>query len=235
MELYKKDYLKSERASVLHTDKAEIKYDTAVLIKKTHQYFGGSIIAAFAGAYLGLEMAPVIVKWYFGLIIFEFAALFGVIFTKSKPSLNAIMLFVFTFTSGITLTPLLFAILKMPAGAEIVTNALLLTGVAFGGLSLFAMNTKREFSFLGKFLFISLIILVVASLINIFIGSSFLQMIIASVGAIVFSGFILFDTQNILKGNISTPVEGAIALYLDTLNLFISLLQILGIFGSNDE
>jgi modulator of FtsH protease len=58
---------------------------------------------------------------------------------------------------------------------------------------------------------------------------------IASVGAILFSAFILYDTQNIIKGRYETPIEGAIALYLDFLNLFISLLQILGIFNNSDD
>jgi len=136
--------------------------------------------------------------------------------------------------TGFTLTPLISGILGLPQGASILTNALLLTGVAFGGLSLFAINTKRDFSNIGKFLFISLIIMIVAGLINIFLGSPILQLLIASAGAILFSIFILYDTQNIMKGNFATPVEAAIALYLDVLNLFISLLQILGIFGNEE-
>ena len=85
-----------------------------------------------------------------------------------------------------------------------------------------------------KILFITLIILVVASIANIFLHLPMLQLAIASVGAILFSFFILYDTQNIIRGKVSSEIEAAVALYLDFLNLFISLLQILGIFGDEE-
>ena len=209
-------------------------YDRVTFIKKTYQLFAASIIAAATGAYIGMQIAPTIVAWYWGLVIAEFAALITLYFTKNRPGLNLLMLFVFTFLTGLTLTPLLSAILALPAGASILTNAFLLTGVAFGGLSLFAINTKRDFTTIGKFLFISLIIMIVAGLINIFLGSPLLQTLLAAAGAILFSVFILYDTQNIIRGNFDSPVEAAIAIYLDVLNLFISILQLLGIF-SNEE
>ena len=209
-------------------------YDIATFIKKTYQLFAASLMAATTGAYIGMQMAPAIATWYWGLVILEFAMLIGLIFTKRKPGLNLILLFGFTFTSGLTLTPLLAAVLAMPAGAQILTNALLLTGLAFGGISLFAINTKRDFSFMGRFLFISLLIMIGAALLNIFLHSSMLQTILAGAGAIIFSLFILFDTQNIIRGNYDSPVEAAVDLYLDVLNLFVSILQLLGILGNEE-
>ena len=88
---------------------------------------------------------------------------------------------------------------------------------------------------MGKFLFIALIIVIVAGISNIFIQSSMMQLAIASVSALLFSAFILFDTQNIIKGGYDSPVEAALSLYLDFFNLFISLLQILGIMNSGDR
>ena len=88
---------------------------------------------------------------------------------------------------------------------------------------------------MGKMLLIAVIILIVGSISNIFIGSPILQLGIAMVGALVFSAFILYDTQQIIKGGFSTPIEASIALYLDFLNLFISLLQILAAFNSKDD
>ena len=123
----------------------------------------------------------------------------------------------------------------MPGGASIVAQAFLMTSVAFGGISMFAMTTKRDFSGMGKMLFIAVIILIVGSISNIFIGSPIFQLIIAMIGAFIFSAFILYDTQQIIKGNFSTPIEAAIALYIDFLNLFISLLQILAAFNSSDD
>ncbi|WP_200762901.1 Bax inhibitor-1/YccA family protein [Nitrosophilus alvini] len=238
MALYNRDYVKSHQQEERYVRSEETAHsyelDRATFIKKTYQLFAASLMAATTGAYIGMGIAPAIASWYWGLVILEFAMLFGVYLTKSKPGINLAMLFGFTFLTGLTLTPLLSAVLGMPGGASIVTNALLLTGVAFGGISLFAINTTRDFSFMGKFLFIALIIIIVASLINIFLGSPLMQMVIASAGALLFSAFILFDTQNIIKGAFNTPVEAAIALYLDVLNLFISLLQILGIFGNEE-
>jgi len=219
---------------ILKVEEQTQQLDRVTFIKKTYQLFGASLIAAATGAYIGMQMAQTIATWYWGLVILEFIALFGVYLTKKKAGLNLVMLFVFTFLTGLTLTPLLSAILAMPAGASIITNAFLLTGVAFGGLSLFAINTKRDFTTMGKILFISLIVMIVAGIINIFLGSPLLQTILAGAGAILFSIFILFDTQNIIRGNFDSPVEAAIALYLDVLNLFISLLQILGILGNEE-
>ena len=233
MNLYNRELQKEVDISASKQE-SRVKTDSVSFIKQTYQLLAASLIAAATGAYIGMQMAPAIASWYWGLVILEFAVLIGLFFTKDKPGINLIMLFAFTFLTGLTLTPLLSAILAMPGGAGILTNALLLTAVAVGGLSLFATNTTKDFTFMGKFLFIALIIMIVAGLINIFLGSPLLQVILAAVGAIVFSGFILYDTQNLLRGNFGSPVEAAIALYLDILNLFISILQLLGIFGNEE-
>ncbi len=233
MNLYNRELQKEVDISASKQE-SRVKTDSVSFIKQTYQLLAASLIAAATGAYIGMQMAPAIASWYWGLVILEFAVLIGLFFTKDKPGINLIMLFAFTFLTGLTLTPLLSAILTMPGGAGILTNALLLTAVSVGGLSLFATNTTKDFTFMGKFLFIALIIMIVAGLINIFLGSPLLQVILAAVGAIVFSGFILYDTQNLLRGNFGSPVEAAIALYLDILNLFISILQLLGIFGNEE-
>jgi modulator of FtsH protease len=174
-------------------------------------------------------------SWYWGLVILEFALLFGLYAVKDKPGINLAVLFAFTFISGLTLTPLLSSVFNMPGGAAIVAQAFLMTSVAFGGISMFALTTKRDYSSMGKMLMIAVIILIVGSISNIFIGSPILQLGIAMVGALVFSAFILYDTQQIIKGGFSTPIEASIALYLDFLNLFISLLQILAAFNKSDD
>ncbi len=205
-------------------------------LRATYQLFASSLLAATVGAYIGLGMASVISSWYWGLVILEFALLFGLYAVKEKPGVNLAVLFAFTFVSGLTLTPLLSSVFNMAGGASIVAQAFLMTSVAFGGISMFAMTTKRDFSSMGKMLFIAVIILIVGSISNIFIGSPILQLGIAMVGALVFSAFILYDTQQIIQGGFSTPIEAAIALYLDFFNLFVSLLQILASFaGGKDE
>ncbi|MRI58884.1 MAG: BAX inhibitor (BI)-1/YccA family protein [Epsilonproteobacteria bacterium] len=227
-------YNRTQLDQTIHSAQERSQSQQMAFIKQTYQLFAASLLAAATGAYIGMQIAPTIAAWYWGLVILELGVLIGLYFTKDKPGINLIMLFAFTFLTGLTLTPLLSAILAMPSGASIVTNAFLLTAVAFGGISLFAINTKKDYTFMGKFLFIALIIMIVAGLINIFLGSPLLQLMLAGAGALLFSAFILYDTQNIIQGNFSSPVEAAIALYLDVLNLFISLLQILGIIGNEE-
>lgn len=233
MGLYDRNYI-NNRTQETSFEQTQSKSSLGIFIKQTYQLFAASLLAATAGAYIGLGMAEAIASWFFGLVILEFGLLFGLYAAKKKAGLNLMLLFGFTFVSGLTLAPLLTSILGMAGGASIVANAFMLTTVAFGGLSIFAMNTKRDFSVMGKMLFITLIVVVVASLMNIFFQSSLMQLVIASISAILFSAFILYDTQNIIKGHYETPIEGAIALYLDFLNLFVALLQILGIFGRDD-
>jgi len=239
--MYNRDYL-SQRSSASYaresTSQAE-RVDSRVglmsFLKATYQLFAGSLLAATAGAYIGLDIVSTISSWYWGLVILEFALLFGLYAVKDKPGINLAVLFGFTFVSGLTITPLLSSIFMLPGGASIVAQAFLMTSVAFGGISMFAMTTKRDFSSIGKMLFIALIIIIVGSLSNIFFQSPILQLAISGVGAILFSAFILYDTQQIIKGGFSTPIEAAIALYLDFFNLFISLLQILAAFSGNDD
>jgi len=229
--MYNRDYLSQESShSSVDSSKAEL----MSFLKATYQLFAGSLLAATAGAYIGLDMVSTIKTWYWGLVIFEFILLFALYAVKNKPGINLAVLFGFTFISGLTITPLLSGILMMPAGASIVAQAFLMTSVAFGGISMFAMTTKRDFSSMGKMLFIALIILIVGSISNIFFQSPLLQLGIAGVGALLFSAFILYDTQQIIKGGFETPIEAAIALYLDFFNLFVSLLQIFGILNNDD-
>ncbi|PPK62600.1 modulator of FtsH protease [Malaciobacter marinus] len=231
--MYNRDYLEqSQKNTAQDSSRVEI----MSFLKATYQLFAGSLLAATAGAYIGLDIVSIIagpVMWI--LFAIELGLIFFVIpRVKHTPGVNLAVLFAFTFITGLTIAPLLTAIFAMPGGASIVGQAFLMTAVAFGGISMFAMTTRRDFSSIGKFLFIALIIMIVAGISNIFIQSSMFQLVIASAGALLFSAFILYDTQNIIRGGYDSPVEAALSLYLDFFNLFISLLQILGIMNSDD-
>ena len=198
--------------------------DTALIqfVKQTYQLFAGSLLAATVGAYVGIStLGAIVAQFYIGFVILEFALLFGLFFTKTKPGINLFMLFAFTFVSGLTLTPILSRVLGMPGGAAIVAQAFLLTTAIFGIMSIFALRTKKDLASMGKMLFIALIVVVIGSLINLFLGSPILQVIIAGVSAILFSIFIAYDTQNIVRGLYDSPVTAAVSLYLDFLNLFV--------------
>jgi len=210
-------------------------------VKRTYQLLTGSLIAGAVGAYVGMGFVGNMINpttgsltfTYWGAVILEFILLFGLFVAKNKTPLNLILLFAFTFMTGFTLSPTLAMYIAAKMG-YVIGEAFLLSALAFGGLTIFAMNTKRDFTTIGKILFITLIVIIVASLLNIFLKLPMLQLIIASISAILFSFFILYDTQNIIRGNISSEVEAAVALYLDFLNLFISLLEILGFLNREE-
>ena len=205
----------------------------ATFVKQTYQLLAASLLAATAGAYIGTNSASLLSGGaYWIAVIAEFACLFGLMYARKNAKLALILLFAFTFISGLVLGPTLARYIGAGMG-NVITQAFLMTTVAFGGLSVFAMNTKRDFSAMGKFLFIALIVIVVASLINIFVGSSMLSLAVSGAGALIFSAYILYDTQNIIRGAYDSPVLAAVSLYLDILNLFISLLHILGALNNN--
>ncbi|TKX29154.1 Bax inhibitor-1/YccA family protein [Campylobacter estrildidarum] len=230
MSLYNRDYSKLGEFENTRTS------DLSVFIKQTYQLFAASLLAATVGAYIGIfALASFFIKsqiTFWVLFAVEIGLFFALQFKKKEAPLNLILLFGFTFCSGLTLTPLIISVLALPAGGVIVAQAFALTTVAFVGLSVFAMNTKRDFTMMGKALFIVLLVVVAASILNIFMASGLLNLIISAVTAILFSFFILYDTQNIIRGNYETPIEGAVALYLDFVNLFTSLLNILRSFNS---
>ncbi len=111
--------------------------------------------------------------------------------------------------------------------------------VLFGTMSVYGYFTKKDLSELGSLLFVGLIAIIIASIINIFIGSTVMQMVISAVAILIFLGLTAYDTQTIreqiMEGS-STSVEilGALTLYLDFINLFINLLQLFGIAKSDD-
>ncbi|WP_208362455.1 Bax inhibitor-1/YccA family protein [Helicobacter pylori] len=203
-------------------------------VKTTYKFFAGSLLLATIGALLGLMNFQAVVQYKWVFFIAEIAALFGLMFSKSKPGLNLFMLFAFTSLSGVTLVPLLGMVIAK-AGLGAVWQALGMTTIVFGLMSVYALKTKNDLANMGKMLFIALIVVVVCSLINVFLGSPMFQVVIAGASAILFSLYIAYDTQNIVKGMYDSPIDAAVSLYLDFLNVFISILQIIGIFSDRDK
>ncbi|AKF24005.1 membrane protein [Sulfurovum lithotrophicum] len=228
MALYDRDYASAQAGYV--QEGASVSF-----MKKTYQLLAASMIAAAAGAYVTMPYAEAIMqfKWFiFGaelLVLF-----FGLSMTRSKPGLNLAMLFLFTFLTGVSLVPLLASLIGMGNGA-VIGNAFLMTSVLFGALSLFAINSKSDYSSWGKPLFITLIVVIIASLVNYFLLQSPMMHIVITAGILLlFSLFTIYDTQNIANGAYDSPVDAAVSLYIDFLNMFVTLLQLLGIFGNDD-
>ena len=228
MSLYNRDYI-NEQAQTATEHRLSDRTALSAFIRKTYQLFAASLIAGAAGAYVGMGFVAYTVKAGLWIIVPFLAMLFILKAVCHKPVINYIMLFAFTFFSGFIISPYIVYYVSAGAG-HLVTTAFILTAVAFGGLSLFAMTTKRDFSVMGKMLFIILLVVFAALVINYFwIQSSFMSLVISVVAVILFSAYILYDTQNIIKGAYETPIEGAIALYIHVFNLFVHLLNILGI------
>ncbi|GHS47230.1 hypothetical protein VN1165_11840 [Helicobacter pylori] len=203
-------------------------------VKTTYKFFAGSLLLATIGALLGLMNFQAVVQYKWVFFIAEIAALFGLMFSKSKPGLNLFMLFAFTSLSGVTLVPLLGMVIAK-AGLGAIWQALGMTTIVFGLMSVYALKTKNDLANMGKMLFIALIVVLVCSLINLFLGSPMFQVVIAGASVILFSLYIAYDTQNIVKGMYDSPIDAAVSLYLDFLNVFISILQIIGIFSDRDK
>jgi len=234
MALYDRDYIRS--AEEAHSPSAgAYAQDRIDFLKKTYQLLAASMIAAAAGAYVTMPFAEAVMQYKWIIFGAELLILFfGLSMSRGKPGLNLLMLFLFTFLTGVSLVPLLASLIGMGKGA-VIGNAFLMTAVLFGALSLFAVNTKQDLSSWGKPLFITLIVVIIASLVNMFLLHSPMMHLIITVGILLLFGlFTIYDTQNILRGAYDSPVDAAVSLYIDFLNMFTTLLQLLGIFGSDD-
>lgn len=200
-----------------------------VFLKKVYGLLAASILAATVGAVLGMgPLFPVISSLGFFSFLLFLGAFFFLMFTQRKPGLNMVGLFSFTTIAGLILGPMLHRYVAAGAGG-VVVQALVLTTVTFAGLTVYVMISKKDFSFMSGFLTTGLIILIVGMLINFFLQSPMMHFLFSGVGVLLFSGFILYDTSNILR-NYSTDdyVSATVALFLDVFNLFIYLLSFLG-------
>jgi len=228
MALYDRNYTSADAGYV--QEGASVSF-----MKQTYQLLAASMIAAAAGAYVTMPYAETVMQYKWFIFGFELFMLFiGLGMTRNKPGLNLAALFVFTFATGISLVPLLASLIGAGNGA-VIGNAFLMTSVLFGALSLFAINSKTDYSSWGKPLFITLIVVIIASLVNVFVLQSPMMHVIITAGILLlFSFFTIYDTQNIANGAYDSPVDAAVSLYLDFLNMFTALLQLLGIFGGDD-
>ncbi len=144
------------------------------------------------------------------------------------------VVFAVTGLLGFGLGPVINAYLHMTNGSQIVFTALGGTGVIFLGLSGYALTTKRDFNFMGGFLFVGMLVVLGAALLNIFLAIPALTLSISAVVVMLMSGFILYDTSRMVNGGETNYVIATISLYLNILNLFTSLLQLLGLANSDD-
>ena len=144
------------------------------------------------------------------------------------------VIFLITGLLGFGLGAILSMYMALPNGPQIIATAFGGTGIIFLGLSGYALTSKRDFSFMGGFLFAGMMVLVLAMVANIFLQMPALALAVSGGIILVMSGFILFDTSRILRGGETNYIMATYGLYLSIFNIFISLLQILGIMGGDD-
>lgn len=161
---------------------------------------------------------------------------FGLLFVTNAmadSSKGIVAIFAFTGVMGASIGPMLNAYLALPNGPQLVMQALGGTALVFFALSAYALTTRKDFSFMGGFLMVGLLVIVVAGFANIFLHMPAVSLAISSAAVLIFSGLILFDTSRIIHGGETNYIRATIALYLDIYNLFIHLLHLLGVFGDD--
>ncbi|MDA3054736.1 MULTISPECIES: Bax inhibitor-1/YccA family protein [unclassified Campylobacter] len=233
MSLYDRNHLTSEY---------DASYDAPLeqgrvskLIKETYALLTASMVAAAAGAYVamstGVAMGLNPLLYFILMIGLIFAMQFAV--NRGANSLALVLLFAFTFITGLTLGKVLSLYIGAGMGG-VVTQAFVATAVTFGALTVYAMNSKVNVDSWGKPLFISLIAVIIIGFLNyFFFKSSLVSLGTSCFSALLFSSYIIYDTKNIINGVYTSPIMAAVGMYLNIYNLFMSLLNILG-FANRD-
>lgn len=144
------------------------------------------------------------------------------------------VIFLITGLLGFGLGSVLSQYLALPKGPQVIASAFAGTGIIFLGLSGYALTSKRDFSFMGGFLFAGMMVVVLAMIGNLFLQLPALSLAVSAGIILLMSGFILFDTSRIVRGGETNYIMATYGLYLSIFNIFISLLQILGIMGGDE-
>jgi modulator of FtsH protease len=170
-------------------------------------------------------------------IILTLAGYFGLLFAIHKFQNSAWALpgvFALTGFMGYTLGPLLTHSLALPGGAQTVAMALAATGATFMSLSAYALMTRRDFSFMGGFLFCGMVIALLAGIAAMLFDIAALGLAVSAMVALLSAGLILFETSRIVNGGETNYVLATVGLYVSVFNLFTSLLSLFGIGGSSE-
>ena len=149
-------------------------------------------------------------------------------------SKGLLAIFAFTGVMGAAIGPMLGYYLQLPNGPALVMQALGGTAVVFFGLSAYALTTRKDFSYLGGFLMVGLIVALVAMVANIFLAIPALSLTISAAVVFIMSGLILFDTSRIINGGETNYIRATVGLYLNIYNLFMHLLNLLGALSGNE-
>jgi modulator of FtsH protease len=209
------------------------------VMRNTYWLLALSMVPTIFGAWLGVQMQfaffpnnPGI-----GMLVF-FAIAFGFIFAIEKNKNSAIGVLVllgFTFFMGLLLSRLINHTLGYSNGASLIMLAFGGTASIFIIMASIATVSKKDFSGLGKWLFVGLLVIIIASIANMFLQLPALQLTVSVIAIAIFSAYILHDVQQVINGGETNYISATLNIYLDIYNIFSNLLSILGIFGGNRD
>jgi modulator of FtsH protease len=202
------------------------------VLKNTYMLL--SMTLAFSAVTAGISMA---MNLPHGAALIMTLVAFGLMFVVNKKADSAsgiYWIFAFTGLMGASLGPMLSAYAAMPGGPALIMQALGGTALIFFALSGYALTSKKDFSFMGGFLMVGMIVALVAMVANFFFQIPALSLAISAAIIMIMSGLILFDTSRIINGGERNYIRATISLYLSIYNIFVHLLSLLGVLGSDD-
>tara|TARA_B100000900_G_scaffold366372_1_gene342211 strand:+ start:128 stop:853 length:726 start_codon:yes stop_codon:yes gene_type:complete len=230
---FQKEPNMSERRVDLSTASMDVAArETNRVLRNTYMLLGMTL--AFSAVTATISMVLQLPTFMY--LVFVLAG-FGLLFVVNRMADSAKGLpaiFAFTGVMGAALGPLLNVYLALPNGPNLVLQSLGGTALIFFGLSAYALQSKRDFSFMGGFLFAGLLVAIVAMIANIFLAIPALSLTISAAVVMIMSGLILMDTSRIVHGGETNYIRATVGLYLNIFNLFVHLLHLLGVFGGDD-
>lgn len=212
---------------------------TNKVLRNTYALLGVSLFPTVIGALLGMNMSFAMAQTSpIMFMLLTLVGIFGMFFLIQRnrnSSLGVVFLLGLTFLLGVLLGPILQFAFSLSNGGQIVSLAAGGTGVIFLTLAGIAQTTKRDFSFMGKFLMIGLVLLILAMLVNMFFMVPAASLAISAIAVMIFSGFILYDVNRIVRGGETNYIMATLALYMNIYNLFVNLLHLLiALMGNRD-
>jgi modulator of FtsH protease len=210
------------------------------VLRNTYGLLALSMIPTIAGAWIGVQTqfsaifsgSPFVGAIAFLAIAFGF---FYVIERNKHSAAGVWLLLAFTFFMGLMLSGLIGSILGLRNGATLIMTAFGGTASIFAVMASIATFSKRDFTGLGKFLMMGVLVLILASLANIFLQLPALMLTVSVLAIAIFSALILVDVQRVLRGGEDNYITATLAIYLNVYNIFANLLAILGIFGGDRD
>ena len=205
---------------------------TNKVIRNTYTLLSMTLL--FSALVAGISMA---LKLPHPGILLTLVGYFGLLFLTAKFRDSAMGLaFVFGLTGfmGYTLGPILNSYLAMANGSQIVMTAMGATGVIFLGLSMYALTTRKDFSFMGGFLMVGIVVAFLAGLGAVFFEMPGLSLAVSAMFVLLMAGLILYETSNIIHGGETNYIMATVTLFVSIFNLFTSLLHLLGFMNNNE-